>query len=88
MSVAMPFRAMATRVAAVTWTPVERALAQGGKATKGATFGYQRDPPAGSVKCRDRVTVRAGSRCGRPAVVVAGCNVTAGRGGPRQTICQ
>jgi len=58
-----------------------------------AAFQYQSDPPPGSIKCGQRVTVKSSKACrGRPATLIGGCNIdSAGRqvsGAKRKVVCR
>ena len=51
-------------------------------------FAYD-DPPEGSVRCGERMSISSSKHCnGGPAIVIGGCNRNGGKAGPRQTICQ
>jgi len=57
-----------------------------------AAFDYRTDPPAGSIRCGQRVTVKSSKACGgKSATIIGGCDLgTSGRqtsGTKRQVLC-
>jgi len=57
-----------------------------------AAFDYRTDPPAGSIRCGQRVTVKSSKACGgKSATIIGGCDIgNSGRqtsGAKRQVVC-
>ena len=55
-------------------------------------FDYRTDPPAGSIRCGQRVTVKSSKACGgKSATIIGGCDIgSSGRqtsGARRQVFC-
>jgi hypothetical protein len=46
------------------------------------------DPPAGTVACGNRVSISRSVNCNcGPAIIIGGCNMGGGTGGPRKVEC-
>ena len=57
-----------------------------------AAFDYQTDPPAGSISCGKRVTVKSSKACGgKSATIIGGCNIDSSgnqkSGARRRVVC-
>jgi hypothetical protein len=56
-------------------------------------YDYASDPPAGTVSCNQKVTVKSSKHCGgKSATIIGGCNRQkdgrTGGGGPRRVVCK